>query len=175
VWLPPTEPVNTEPRLLSPEYRAPNAEPRMPSPVASAFRRKLCAFVGSISIYQCSRGPTSLTALGAPPPSAAARASRSRRLKAVARSRAATSRRARRRRLSRGPLFSVCRGAPPPRPASARFARAAGYRRQPTLEHIWPGSFAFSHVLLSFRILLAAFRPGAPIIPPPGCVADPHM
>ena len=28
---------------------------------------------------------------------------------------------------------------------------------------------------LSFRISSAAKRPLAPIIPPPGCVADPHM
>src|SRR3984957_14575921 len=27
----------------------------------------------------------------------------------------------------------------------------------------------------SFRISSAARRPGAPIMPPPGCVADPHM
>ena len=28
---------------------------------------------------------------------------------------------------------------------------------------------------VSARIVLAAFRPGAPMMPPPGCVADPHM
>ena len=27
----------------------------------------------------------------------------------------------------------------------------------------------------SFRISSAARRPGAPMMPPPGCVADPHM
>ena len=49
----------------------------------------------SVSIYQSSGGPPSINALGAPPPIAAARASGSRRLKAVPRARAATSRRAR--------------------------------------------------------------------------------
>jgi hypothetical protein len=29
--------------------------------------------------------------------------------------------------------------------------------------------------LMSFRISSAARRPGAPMMPPPGCVADPHM
>src|ERR1044072_6472583 len=28
---------------------------------------------------------------------------------------------------------------------------------------------------LSFSICSAAFRPGAPMMPPPGCVAEPHM
>src|SRR5581483_4356653 len=28
---------------------------------------------------------------------------------------------------------------------------------------------------LSFRIAIAAFRPLAPMMPPPGCVAEPHM
>ena len=59
-----------------------------------SFRTDLLP-VESVRISQGSRGPTPLNALGAPPPSVAARASRSRRLKAVARSRAATSRRAR--------------------------------------------------------------------------------
>src|SRR5688572_4646640 len=27
----------------------------------------------------------------------------------------------------------------------------------------------------SFSTRMAAFRPGAPMIPPPGCVAEPHM
>src|SRR5438067_5200332 len=27
----------------------------------------------------------------------------------------------------------------------------------------------------SFRIIIAAFRPLAPMMPPPGCVAEPHM
>ena len=31
------------------------------------------------------------------------------------------------------------------------------------------------HVRRSARIRVAAFRPGAPMIPPPGCVAEPHM
>ena len=29
--------------------------------------------------------------------------------------------------------------------------------------------------LPSERIRMAAFRPGAPMMPPPGCVAEPHM
>ena len=49
-------------------------------------RDRLVIVHRSVCISQCSRGPTSLTALGAPPPSAATRASRSRLLKAVARS-----------------------------------------------------------------------------------------
>ena len=28
---------------------------------------------------------------------------------------------------------------------------------------------------MSFRIIIAAFRPLAPMMPPPGCVAEPHM
>jgi hypothetical protein len=28
---------------------------------------------------------------------------------------------------------------------------------------------------MSFRIIIAAFRPLAPMMPPPGWVADPHM
>ena len=28
---------------------------------------------------------------------------------------------------------------------------------------------------VSFRMRIAALRPGAPMMPPPGCVADPHM
>jgi hypothetical protein len=32
-----------------------------------------------------------------------------------------------------------------------------------------------AHRFASFRIFSAAFLPGAPMMPPPGCVADPHM
>ena len=32
-----------------------------------------------------------------------------------------------------------------------------------------------SHARVSASILIAALRPGAPMMPPPGCVADPHM
>src|SRR5688500_9670629 len=32
-----------------------------------------------------------------------------------------------------------------------------------------------SHALVSARILVAALRPGAPMMPPPGWVAEPHM
>jgi hypothetical protein len=32
-----------------------------------------------------------------------------------------------------------------------------------------------AHARASARILLAALRPGAPMMPPPGCVAEPHM
>ena len=31
------------------------------------------------------------------------------------------------------------------------------------------------HLRTSFRMRSAAFFPGAPMMPPPGCVADPHM
>src|ERR1700738_4072562 len=41
------------------------------------------------------------------------------------------------------------------------------------------GAFLYRHgyaaPLMSFRISSAANRPFAPMIPPPGCVADPHM
>src|SRR5688500_12150222 len=37
------------------------------------------------------------------------------------------------------------------------------------------GGMAQDRELASPRIFLAAFLPGAPMIPPPGCVADPHM
>jgi hypothetical protein len=32
-----------------------------------------------------------------------------------------------------------------------------------------------AHARVSARIFRAALRPGAPMIPPPGCVAEPHM
>jgi hypothetical protein len=54
-------------------------------------------------LNQCSRGPTLINASGAPPPGAAARAARSRRLKAVARSPPATSRVSRRSLGEGGP------------------------------------------------------------------------
>src|SRR5262245_51725245 len=40
-----------------------------------------------------------------------------------------------------------------------------------------PGSYDDdrTHRFPSFKMRIAAFRPGAPMIPPPGCVADPHM
>ena len=31
------------------------------------------------------------------------------------------------------------------------------------------------HRRLSARMRIAAFRPGAPMMPPPGCVAEPHI
>jgi hypothetical protein len=37
--------------------------------------------------------------------------------------------------------------------------------------HIVPSHFR----AVSFKIRIAAFRPGAPMIPPPGCVAEPHI
>ncbi len=37
------------------------------------------------------------------------------------------------------------------------------------------GHGQFFPLPVSFRISSAARRPGAPMIPPPGCVADPHM
>ena len=70
-------------RSLNHKYRGRNS----PTDVLS-FRADALP-TDSVRISQRSRGPTSFNALGAPPPSAAARASRSRRLKAVARLRAA--------------------------------------------------------------------------------------
>ena len=32
-----------------------------------------------------------------------------------------------------------------------------------------------ANYFLSFSICIAALRPGAPMMPPPGCVAEPHM
>ncbi len=70
-------------RALNRQYRRKNT-----STDVLSFRADVVP-TDSVRISQRSRGPTSFNALGAPPPSAAARASRSRRLKAVARRRAA--------------------------------------------------------------------------------------
>ncbi len=70
-------------RALNRQYRRKDA-----STDVLSFRTDVIP-TDSVRISQRSRGPTSFNALGAPPPSAAARASRSRRLKAVARVRAA--------------------------------------------------------------------------------------
>jgi probable rRNA maturation factor len=70
-------------RALNRQYRRKNT-----STDVLSFRGDVIP-TDSVRISQRSRGPTSFNALGAPPPSAAARASRSRRLKAVARVRAA--------------------------------------------------------------------------------------
>lgn len=66
-------------RALNRKYRGQNS----PTDVLS-FRSELLP-TSSVRISQSSRGPTFSNALGAPPPSVAARASRSHRLKAVAR------------------------------------------------------------------------------------------
>src|SRR5688572_22909134 len=50
--------------------------------------------------------------------------------------------------------------------AAADYDRiVAAMRSRRHLWHQWP----------SFRMRSAAFLPGAPMMPPPGCVADPHM
>ena len=36
-------------------------------------------------------------------------------------------------------------------------------------------AYFYAAPLLSFNISNAARRPGAPMMPPPGCVAEPHM
>src|SRR5258706_189720 len=38
-----------------------------------------------------------------------------------------------------------------------------------------PSKSAAKSYFLSFNICSAAFLPGAPMMPPPGCVAEPHM
>ena len=70
-------------RALNRQYRRKNT-----STDVLSFRADVIP-TDSVRISQRPRGPTSFNALGAPPPSAAARASRSRRLKPVARVRAA--------------------------------------------------------------------------------------
>ena len=59
------------------------------------------------------------------------------------------------------------RGAPPPLALARRLRAALGPQALRAVCYLLPPT--------SFSIVLAAFRPGAPMIPPPGCVADPHM
>ena len=62
----------------------------------------------------------------------------------------------------------------------AELARERGRRDQPVVPRTDHDDVALAdhralHHHCSARIRLAALRPGAPMIPPPGWVADPHM